>query len=198
MLGSVVVHQFAYLVADWLTLGPMAALDHGHIAAQQMLIVPIGSLACAIYIVGKARRLGLTDGLDISTVVALLVALFVGQEAIEFGLQGHSPLAVFGHPPVLVGVVLAPLVVRGFLFTLRRAEVLVRVLLRLRVVLPAVVRRVPIPPHAFVERALRPQAPTRGPPFLVVTSPFAPLTVGPTVTKTHQERRTENEHTDKR
>lgn len=175
MLGSLVVHQFAYLLASPLFAGRLAALDHSHLSTQQLLVTPFAVAACAAFIVRKIRSLGLTADISASSVLLVLIVLFVGQEAAEFALQGHSPLDVLTHPPVPLGIVLAPLVVRVFLFTLRQAEVILGFLLAPRqVVVAASSRLVAVPWQRPVLQQRWRTAPTRGPPILDVHSLFAP------------------------
>ena len=167
-LGSLVVHQLAYLAVYPSEAHRAAELvDHGHLSTQWALVAPAAVVAAAVFILRQARDLGL--GRDLSAVrLASAVAMAFGvQELAETVIAGAAPWSVLANPAVLVGLVLTPVVGLAFARMLGAVSEVVR---RFRLAESRVVRREP------AARTSRPRSdrapsvhwfvagPTRGPP----------------------------------
>lgn len=165
-LGSLVIHQLAYLAAYPVEAARAAQLaDHGHMSAQFALVMPVAVVAAACFILRQAHGLGLGRQLSTRRLAIASSVLFLVQETIESVLRGEPAWAVLGQPAVILGLAWAPVVAFGFR---RMLEVVEQAVRRLRPAGPAVaVPRVavlrPASDRPLVTRFI-PAGPTRGPP----------------------------------
>lgn len=125
-LGSLVIHQFAYLLAFPATRHAGEALvEHGHMTTQWAIVTPLAIVMAVVAVLRQARQLGLTNPLRVSTLGSSAALLFVGQELVESFIAGRSVLEAFAQPALVLGVVVAPLVAWFIVRLLRQATILV-------------------------------------------------------------------------
>lgn len=165
-LGSLVVHQLAYLAAYPVEAARAAQLaDHGHLSAQFALITPVAVIAATGFILRQVHGLGLGRQISARRLTFASSGLFVIQETIEALMRGESPLALATNPAIILGLLFAPLVAFGFR---RMLEVVERAVRRLCQVAPsaATARIVVLRPTSDRPLSVRfiPAGPTRGPP----------------------------------
>ncbi len=168
-LGSLVVHQLAYLLVFPLEATRAARLaDHGHLDVQWALVLPPAVVAVTWFILQQVRALGLGRRLHPGTLTGATVGLFATQETVETVLRGEAAWRVLANPAVVLGLVLAPLVAWAFVRMLGAVSDLV---LRLRSVpvAAAVARRPAILPSSdrVPTSSFLLGTPTRGPPVMV-------------------------------
>ncbi|MEL7156666.1 MAG: hypothetical protein AAFN30_08715 [Actinomycetota bacterium] len=167
-LGSLVIHQLAYLAAYPVEATRAAQLaDHGHMSAQFALVTPVAVVAAACFILRQVQGLGLGRRLSARRLTMASSGLFLAQEAIEATVRGDAPWSIVAHPAIVLGLALAPLVALGFR---RMLEVVEHAVRRLRppsslVAVPRVAVLRPRSDRPLTARFL-PAGPTRGPPLV--------------------------------
>lgn len=165
-LGSLVVHQLAYLAAYPVQATRAAQLaDHGHLTAQFALVTPVAVVAAAAFILRQAKGLGLGGALSARRLTVATWILFGTQETIETVLRAEPALSVLTQPAVLIGLALTPLTSLGFRRMLQAVEQAVRQWYR-RPEADVVARPRALRPASDRPLAARyiPTGPTRGPP----------------------------------
>ncbi|MEM8925613.1 MAG: hypothetical protein AAGD35_19075 [Actinomycetota bacterium] len=169
-LASLVTHQLAYLAVYPVEATRVAKLaDHGHLGTQWALVTPVAVVAASWFILRQIGDLGIGRGLSGRRLGGAATALFALQETLETTARGEAVWAVFTHPAIVLGLVLAPVVGWAFARMLGVVETAVR---RLRSPAPTATfdRRRPTVHRPSSDR--RPtilflsSAPTRGPPVV--------------------------------
>jgi hypothetical protein len=120
-LGSLVVHQLAYLLAFPSAAARAEALGHhDHLGPQWAVVTPLAVMAAAVFVLHQVRQLGLvgpTSPVGTGTVstsgrrlALVILGLFVGQELLESLVLHPHGAAPWANPALFAGALLAPLV----------------------------------------------------------------------------------------
>lgn len=166
-LGSLVVHQLAYLAAYPVQATRAAQLaDHGHLTTQFALVTPIAVVVAAAFILRQAKGLGLAARLRARQLTVATWVLFAAQETIETVLRGEPAWSVITQSAVVLGLLITPLAALGFRRMLQVVEEVVRQWYDHRPVAPPAPRPRALRPVSDRPLAARflPTGPTRGPP----------------------------------
>ncbi|MEM9133791.1 MAG: hypothetical protein AAF962_19445 [Actinomycetota bacterium] len=167
-LGSLVVHQLAYLAAYPVQATRAAQLaDHGHLTTQFALVTPIAVVAAAAFILRQAKGLGLGAGLTARQLTVCTWLLFGIQETVETVLRGDPAWSVITQPAVVLGLLIAPLAAVGFRRMLQVVEDAVRQWYQRPTTAPLPRPRAlrPVSDRPLAARFI-PTGPTRGPPAI--------------------------------
>ncbi|MEE9415688.1 MAG: hypothetical protein V3V01_10415 [Acidimicrobiales bacterium] len=125
-LGSLVIHQIAYLLAyPVLQPGGDELIDHSHMATQWAVVTPVAIVMAAVVVLRQARQLGLANPLHTTALASSAAFLFVGQEVIESLLAGRSLLGALSQPAIGFGLLIAPAVAWFIVRLLRSASIFV-------------------------------------------------------------------------
>ncbi|MEM7276217.1 MAG: hypothetical protein AAF547_24295, partial [Actinomycetota bacterium] len=105
-LGALVTHQVAYTAAAGLPrfgIEVPAAVDHGHLSAQWVIVAPLAVAAIAAFIVWQLRNLGFRTTLSGRRLGGLVAGFFIVQEIVEGLLASRSVWSVLTHPARTAG-----------------------------------------------------------------------------------------------